>query len=202
MHQLISTVILILFLGCKTKTGDEVFLFSYFKNNGEDGLHLAYSNDGLKWKALNNDKSFLIPELSKDKLMRDPCIIKGPDGKFHMVWTVSWEENGIGYANSVDLINWSEQIFIPVMQHANKTKNSWAPELFYDDEKQQYLIFWASTVSDRFTETANQAEESWNQGCTILPLKILNFFLKQKFLLNQALMLLTLQYQKMEINIL
>ena len=180
MHQLISTVILILFLGCKTKTGDEVFLFSYFKNNGEDGLHLAYSNDGLKWKALNNDKSFLIPELSKDKLMRDPCIIKGPDGKFHMVWTVSWEENGIGYANSVDLINWSEQIFIPVMQHANKTKNSWAPELFYDDEKQQYLIFWASTVSDRFTETANQAEESWNHRMYYTTTKDFKFFSETK----------------------
>ena len=180
MHQLISTVILILFLGCKNKTGDEVFLFSYFKNNGEDGLHLAYSNDGLKWKALNNDKSFLIPELSKDKLMRDPCIIKGPDGKFHMVWTVSWEENGIGYANSVDLINWSEQIFIPVMQHANKTKNSWAPELFYDDEKQQYLIFWASTVSDRFTETANQAEESWNHRMYYTTTKDFKFFSETK----------------------
>ena len=176
-------------------------MFSYFKNNGEDGLHLAYSNDGLKWKALNNDKSFLIPELSKDKLMRDPCIIKEPDGKFHMVWTVSWEENGIGYANSVDLINWSEQIFIPVMQHANKTKNSWAPELFYDDEKQQYLIFWASTVSDRFTETANQAEESWNHRMYYTTTKDFKFFSETKILLNQALMLLTLQYQKMEINI-
>ncbi len=24
------------------------YLFAYFKNNGEDGLHLAYSRDGLK----------------------------------------------------------------------------------------------------------------------------------------------------------
>ena len=31
--------------------GDEVLLFSYFKGNGEDGLHLAYSRDGLQWKA-------------------------------------------------------------------------------------------------------------------------------------------------------
>jgi len=150
-------------LGCQDRSEEEeVFLFSYFKNNGEDGLHLAYSYDGLKWKALNDDKSFLTPELSKDKLMRDPCIIKGPDGKFHMVWTVSWEEKGIGYANSTDLINWSEQQFIPVMQHEESTQNSWAPELFYDEVKQQYLIFWASTVSDQFLETANQAEDSWN----------------------------------------
>ncbi len=137
-------------------------MFSYFKNNGEDGLHLAYSIDGLKWEALKNDESFLVPELSNDKLMRDPCIIKGPDGKFHMVWTVSWTEKGIGYANSLDLINWSEQKFIPVMEHEKSTKNSWAPELFYDKKNEQYLIFWASTVSEKYTETENQSEGNWN----------------------------------------
>lgn len=160
--QICLILLMSILFGCQINTDNEVLLFSYFKKNGEDGLHLAYSNDGFKWYALNNDKSFLIPELSNDKLMRDPCIIKGPDGKFHMVWTVSWEEKGIGYANSVDLINWSEQIFIPVMEHENKTKNSWAPELFYDEKKEQYLIFWASTIADRFNETAGQAEESWN----------------------------------------
>lgn len=158
---LISILLASILLGC-TNHDNEVFLFSYFKNNGEDGLHLAYSTDGLKWEALNDDKSFLTPVLSKDKLMRDPCIIKGPDERFHMVWTVSWEEKGIGYANSSDLINWSEQKFIPVMEHEKATKNSWAPELFYDSEKEQYLIFWASTVSDKFLETENQAEDNWN----------------------------------------
>lgn len=163
-YRILSILTVFMVLGCQDKVEkqEEVFLFSYFKNNGEDGLHLAYSYDGLKWEALNDDKSFLTPELSKDKLMRDPCIIKGPDGKFHMVWTVSWEEKGIGYANSSDLINWSEQKFIPVMQHEESTQNSWAPELFYDEVKEQYLIFWASTVSDQFLETANQAEDSWN----------------------------------------
>ena len=158
---LISILLASILLGCINHE-NEVFLFSYFKNNGEDGLHLAYSTDGLKWEALNDDKSFLTPVLSKDKLLRDPCIIKGPDERFHMVWTVSWEEKGIGYANSSDLINWSEQKFIPVMEHEKATKNSWAPELFYDSEKEQYLIFWASTVSDKFLETENQAEDNWN----------------------------------------
>ena len=66
-----------------------VYLFSYFKGNGEDGLHLAYSYDGLQFKALKGDSSFLTPTVSKDKLMRDPCILKGPDGYFHMVWSLS-----------------------------------------------------------------------------------------------------------------
>src|SRR5690606_28588980 len=85
---------------------DSVYAFSYFKGNGEDGLHLAYSYDGFRWTALNGDRSLLKPELSKDKLMRDPCIIRGGDGRFHMVWTVSWTDRDIGYASSTDLQNW------------------------------------------------------------------------------------------------
>ena len=38
---------------------DEIYMFSYFINNGEDGLHLAFSTDGMKWQALKNNKSFL-----------------------------------------------------------------------------------------------------------------------------------------------
>ncbi|HEX2490825.1 MAG TPA: glycosyl hydrolase, partial [Blastocatellia bacterium] len=44
------------------------YLFAYFKNNGEDGLHLAYSRDGLKWKALNEDKPYLTPAVGGEKL--------------------------------------------------------------------------------------------------------------------------------------
>src|SRR6476619_7546736 len=87
---------------CKTLKVEQtpVYVFSYFKNNGQDGLHLAYSKDGLNWTALNNDESVLKPEVGKEKLMRDPCIIRGVDGLFHMVWTCSWQDKGIGYASS------------------------------------------------------------------------------------------------------
>jgi len=133
-----------------------VFLFSYFKGNGEDGLHLASSKDGLKWQALNNDQSFLKPEVGNDKLMRDPCIISDSEGTFHMVWTVSWNEKGIGYASSKDLIHWSEQKYIPVMEHEEGARNCWAPELFYDDQNEQFLICWATTIPGRFPETDDQ----------------------------------------------
>ena len=93
------------------------YLFAYFKNNGEDGLHLAHSRDGLKWRALNEDKPYLTPIVGSQKLMRDPCIIQGPDGVFHMVWTTGWRGQDIGIAHSKDLINWSEQKAIPVMAH-------------------------------------------------------------------------------------
>jgi hypothetical protein len=150
---MLCLLILLLSLPGEAQEGDSVYLFSYFINNGQDGLHLAWSDDGLHWEALNNNQSFLKPEAGKNKLMRDPCIIRTPDGLFHMVWTVSWGEKGIGYARSTDLVNWSEQQYIPVMEHEKKAMNCWAPEIFFDEEKGEFMIFWSTTIPGRFPET-------------------------------------------------
>ena len=162
-HKILFSILFsFLFINGFSQEQKEVYMFSYFMGNGEDGLHLAYSYDGLKWEALNDNKSFLTPKVGEDKLMRDPCIIKGPDGKFHMVWTVSWKEKGIGYASSEDLIHWSEQKSVPVMVHEPTARNCWAPEIFYDDDTKQYLIFWSTTIPGRFPETENTGDEKYN----------------------------------------
>ncbi len=160
----------------------KVYLFSYFNNNGQDGLHLAYSKDGYQWTALKNDKSFLAPTVSKDKLMRDPCIIKGADGLFHMVWTVSWKDKGIGYASSKDLINWSEQQFIPVMAKEEGARNTWAPEITYDKSTKTYLIYWATTIIDRFPETASKADDGYNHRIYYVTTKDFKAFSETKLL--------------------
>jgi beta-xylosidase len=142
------------------KTGTkpkENYLFSSFRGNGEDGLHLAYSHDGLKWTALKNDKSFLKPEVGT-KLMRDPCICRGPDGTFHMVWTSGWWDKGIGIAHSKDLIKWSEQKWLGVMEHEPTAVNCWAPEIFYDTQGKKYMIYWSTTIPGRFPETENSGD--------------------------------------------
>jgi hypothetical protein len=85
--------------------------------------------------------------------MRDPCIAQAPDGKFHLVWTTSWQHDlGFGYANSKDLAHWSEQRFIPVMKSEPTTVNVWAPELFFDASNSRFMIIWASTIPGRFPD--------------------------------------------------
>ncbi|MCF0198754.1 MAG: glycoside hydrolase family 97 catalytic domain-containing protein [Bacteroidaceae bacterium] len=140
----------------------EVYLFSYFVGE-RDGLHLAYSYDGLTWTALNNNQSFLTPVVGTDRLMRDPSIVQGPDGTFHMVWTSSWHDRIIGYASSKDLVNWSEQRAIPVMEHETEALNCWAPEIFYDAPSKTYYIFWATSIPGRhsFVPTS-ESEKQWN----------------------------------------
>ncbi|HYO22825.1 MAG TPA: glycoside hydrolase family 43 protein [Flavisolibacter sp.] len=158
---LVGFVFLFSFFTAAAQSTDSVYLFCYFKGE-RDGLHYAYSEDGYQWKAMFNDSSVLKPTVSKDKLFRDPCIIKGADGKYHMVWTVSWADKGIGYASSPDLIHWSEQQFIPVMMHEDSAKNTWAPEINYDPKKKEYMVYWATTIAGRFPQKDTSEEGKKN----------------------------------------
>lgn len=137
--------ILVILASCSRST----YLFSSFHEPADRGLRMLYSKDGYHWNDL--DTVLLKPNIGQQKVMRDPSIVQGPDGTFHLVWTSSWRgDKGFGYASSRDLIHWSEQQFIPVMQHEPTTVNVWAPELFYDDEGKQFIIIWASTIPGRF----------------------------------------------------
>jgi beta-xylosidase len=100
--------------------------------------------------------------VGSQKLMRDPCVVQGPDGVFHMVWTTGWRGQDIGVAHSKDLIRWSEQKAVPVMAHEPGAINCWAPEIFYDEEQKQYLIFWATTIPGRFPATESSGDNGLN----------------------------------------
>jgi len=149
-------------LAVAAHAADTAYLFTYFTKNGEDGLHLAWSADGYKWERLNSGKSYLAPTVGRSKLMRDACVVRGPDGTFHMVWTSGWTENDIGYASTKDFIAWSEQKEIPVMAAEPTVRNAWAPEVHYDESRREFVIFWASTIPGKFPETAGASEDNYN----------------------------------------
>jgi hypothetical protein len=143
---------------------NDVFLFSFFREpNGQGGLQLATSTNGLTWteiKPPQGSSGFIKPEVG-GKLMRDPSLQLGPDGVFRLVWTTGWSQPlAFGYASSRDLIHWSEQRAIPVMENEPTAKNVWAPELFYDAKAEQWLIFWATTVPGKFPETENSGDNN------------------------------------------
>ena len=159
------------------------YLFSYFLDNGQDGLHLAWSRDALKWETLNGGGSFLEPQVG-DKLIRDPNVLLGPDGMFHMVWTNSWNSQSIGYASSRDLVRWSAQRTIEVMAGEPATRNCWAPELFYDEAEKDFLIVWSSTVVGRFPETDATAEDAYNHRIYVTRTKDFGTFTPAELLLE------------------
>ncbi|MCG8508023.1 MAG: family 43 glycosylhydrolase, partial [Rhodospirillales bacterium] len=65
-------------------------------------------------------------------------------------------------AHSRDLINWSKQQFVPVMKHEPESKNCWAPEITWDPEGRQYVIYWATTIPGHFGVTAETGDGDWN----------------------------------------
>jgi len=144
-------------------TKNFVYLFSFFRDNGQDGLYLAWSRDGLKWSEITPPgKSFLAPTVG-GKIMRDPCLRRGPDGTFRLVWTTGWARPSVfGYACSTNLIDWSDVKAVPVMENEAQARNVWAPELFYDTNERKWLIFWASTIPGRFPETDKTGDDGYN----------------------------------------
>lgn len=167
---------------CQTPQADEpeAYIFTSFNEPSIDGLRYLYSQDGLHWDTIpgvwlspqvGNDTTYVDAwsgELRSPKfypehrVMRDPSIVQGPDGTFHLVWTTQWAgSRGFGYASSKDLKNWSEQRSIDIMKDV-PTNNVWAPELFYDDVQEQFMIIWSSQINPAdYTE----ADKLGTNGC-------------------------------------
>lgn len=131
-----------------TSCSSEVYVFSSFHEPATDGLRYLYSKDGIHWDSISG--VWLAPYVGKQKVMRDPSIQRTPDGTYHFVWTSSWRgDRGFGYASSKDLKNWSKERFIEVMPDTS-TVNVWAPELFYDEDREEMMIVWASCIPGKF----------------------------------------------------
>lgn len=131
------------------------YLFAYFYHDREgEGFRLAWSEDGYAFTALNGGRSYLKPEAGEARIMRDPCLYRAPDGRFHLVWTTGWTGRTIGYASSADLLHWSEQKTLPVMAHEAEAQNCWAPEIVWDSKERQAVIVWSTTILGRYPETA------------------------------------------------
>lgn len=178
MKQIITILIFaLLFVSCNRKA----YLFTSFHEPADKGLRMLYSYDGYQWKDL--DTVLLKPNVGNQKVMRDPSMVQGPDGTFHLVWTSSWRgDKGFGYASSKDLIHWSEQQFISVMDHEPTTVNVWAPELFYDDENNDFVIIWASCIPGRFERGIE--EDSNNHRMYVTTTKDFKSFSRAKLFLD------------------
>ena len=137
------------------------FLFVYFEGPGKSGVYYALSQDGYNWSPLNGRKAWLKPE-KPGELMRDPFVARGPDGLFHMVWTWEWNTARMGYANSKDLVQWSEQREIPVMKGVAGVRNVWAPEVYWDKRNSRWILIWSTTIDGRFPETLGTVKSGGN----------------------------------------
>ena len=141
------------------------WLFTSFRGNGESGVYFALSEDGYRWAPLNGGEPVIRPQFA-GMLMRDPFLVRGPDGRWHMLWTTGWtrsKEDGsltIGYASSPDLVRWPMQKLVSVPLEG--ARNAWAPEAVWHPKQKQWIVFWASTVPGRFPEGETSGDSGYN----------------------------------------
>ncbi len=138
------------------------YLFTHFigeNGNIAEQIYFAASQDGFHWSDLNEGKSIMTSSLG-DGGVRDPFILRSPDGdKFYQIATdlcigggTSWGESQSSGSKSLiiwesnDLVTWSNPRMVEVgVEGAGCV---WAPEAIYDEKTGEYLVYWASMVSD------------------------------------------------------
>lgn len=125
-------------------TSAESFVMSYFTATSE-ALHLAASDDGVTWTPLNDGEPVLRGEVGAG-CIRDPYISRGRDGRFHLLATNGWNSTSIVHAASDDLVEWSPQTLVPVMNGIPFAQNAWAPEFFVDAGTGLHHAVWSSSI--------------------------------------------------------
>lgn len=135
------------------------YLFVYFPSNSDENLYYAISEDGYNYTPLNNGKAFFKAEGHTIKGgLRDPHILRGPDGNFYMAVTdmkcsQGWASNrGLVLMKSSDLINWTcHTVNFPTKyagtNFANVTR-VWAPETIYDPQAGKYMVYFSLLTND------------------------------------------------------
>jgi len=139
--------------------GEGGFLFVTFKGEEtplSEQVYFAVSRDGRRWESLNGAEPVLISTLG-EKGVRDPFLLRAHDGKtFYLIATDlsinrnnRWDRavragsRSLVIWESADLVTWSAPRLAAVA--AEDAGCTWAPEAIYDEENQDYLVFWAST---------------------------------------------------------
>jgi hypothetical protein len=158
MKKILPLLILTAFIAARAAAGGYLFVtFKGEQNAMSEQLYFALSPDGRNWTALNKSEPVLVSSLG-EKGVRDPFLLRAHDGKkFYLIATdlsinlnpdwgraVHAGSRALVIWESSDLVKWSEPRLVPVApEDAGCT---WAPEAVYDEERGDYLVFWASTT--------------------------------------------------------
>ncbi|ASB48714.1 immunoglobulin-like domain-containing protein [Alkalitalea saponilacus] len=135
--------------------GYVAYLFSYFIGNGpgEEAIFYSISHDGYNFRALNNNRPIITADtISARGGVRDPHILRAPDGYFYMVVTDlyvpndGWSGNdAMVFLRSSDLVNWTHaKINIAdKFEEFSDVLRVWAPQSYYDEEKGKVMVYWS-----------------------------------------------------------
>ena len=127
---------------------DSVFLFSYSteKDDGRNGLHLAWSTNTQNWESIGPEMRFLFCDYGswgKEKRLVSPFLIKDQDDTWHCIWSLNEYDGKFAHAESKDLIYWKPQTYPQVIEN----NNCLMPEVSFVPAEKVYKISWLSNVN-------------------------------------------------------
>lgn len=149
---------------------DAGYAAAYFKSDGDEKIYQAATsgNDFFTFSPVNGGNA-VITSTADTKGLRDPYILRSKDGdKYYMVATDLCISCGTGWGpaqsagslkievwESTDLVDWKrtngDNTGITINQPA--AGMTWAPEAYWDDDLQSYVVFFASRLYSDATHT-------------------------------------------------
>ena len=171
-------------------TGDSNYLFAYFTGTSIEGqtIHLAVSQDGLKYTALHNNDPVIVPSKGTG-CVRDPYLwYNENDGYYYILATdLDFTDTGSDYSDnsesfivwrSKDLVNWYDETMIDVKAilgrlgiNNNNMQAVWAPQVLWDGS--EFVVYFS-------LQCDGTSNGSWNP-LTIVYLKTTNLLDESKY---------------------
>ena len=142
---------------------DAGYAAAYFKSDSDEKIYQAATtgNDFFTFQSVNGGRPVIASTVDA-KGLRDPYILRSAQGdKYYMVATDLCIGCGTGWGpaqsagslkihvwESADLVNWTrtndEDAGITVNQP--EAGMTWAPEVYWDDDLQSYVVFFSSRL--------------------------------------------------------
>ena len=154
------------------------YLMTAFTRASQSNMNIYDSANGTNWNLIKAN-AYTPPS----GLIRDPSIMRHTDGYYYIVYTTNWTGNTIGFARSLDHVNWTFLRNVTVGLNG-ATGSTWAPEWFKDSDGSVHVIFSASTGGTggqfqpyRITAT-NSALSTWSARVSLgIPANYIDSFL-------------------------
>lgn len=151
----------------------KAYLFVYFKDETHS-IYFATSTDGYTFTDVNGGNPiFLGKDLAKQKGVRDPHIVRGPDNAFYMSMTdlhifareaglrdTEWERPAeqYGWGNnqamifmkSDDLIHWTHSLVYPgkLFPEYKDAGTAWAPQTIFDPSNNKPMVYFSTHIKN------------------------------------------------------
>lgn len=132
------------------------YLFAYFTSDksGDENVQYAVSTDGLNYQPLNGGRPVILGDTTAlSGGLRDPHLMRGGDGWFHLVATDmqmsqgKFSNRGIVMMRSHDLIHWEHHTVHFPKRYAGKDPAKanavWAPQTLYDPTVGKYMVYFS-----------------------------------------------------------